>query len=112
MVDIFMKPADASRFIALARAFSLTAAVLCSGFFSEQAMAQAPGPASCRIESRDFEGWHAQEMSNPWVKVTIAPQLRGRVMQVTFPGHASLFLNPKYNAQHTPPPSQPPNCPW
>ncbi len=106
MVDIFMKPADASRFIALARAFSLTAAVLCSGFFSEQAMAQAPGPASCRIESRDFEGWHAQEMSNPWVKVTIAPQLGGRVMQVTFAGHAFLFVNPKYKGQYIPPTSE------
>src|SRR5260370_16814813 len=105
MADIFMKQAEASPFFTPSRVFWITTAVLCASFFPRQTMAQTPGPAACRIESRDFEGWHAQEMSNPWVKVTIVPQLGARVMQVTLTRHAFLFLHPnsKSNSIHPTP---------
>jgi hypothetical protein len=107
MADIFMEQADASRFFTPLCAFWITAAtVLCASFFPRLTMAQTQGPTACRIQSTDFAGWRAQEMSNPWVKVTIVPQLGGRVMQVAFAGHAFLFVNPKYKGQYIPPTSE------
>jgi hypothetical protein len=106
MADNFMNWVDGSHFFVLVRPLSFAAVVLCASFFPEQTIAQTPHPAACRIESRDFEGWHAQEMSNPWVKVTIVPQLGGRVMQIAFAGHTFLFVNPKYKGQYIPPTSE------
>ncbi|PYU38319.1 MAG: hypothetical protein DMG53_26920 [Acidobacteria bacterium] len=40
------------------------------------------------------------------MNVVIVPQLGGRVMQVTFLGHAYLFVNPKYKGQYLPPGSE------
>ncbi len=57
----------------------------------------------CRVESVDFEGWQAQQLSNSWVKLVIVPQLGGRLMQVYFEGHPYLFVNPKYRGQYFPP---------
>jgi Domain of unknown function (DUF4380) len=59
--------------------------------------------SSCQISPTSFDGWQAQQISNQWVRVTIVPQLGGRVMQVTFNGHNFLFVNPKYQGQYTPP---------
>jgi hypothetical protein len=72
---------------------------------SHQASAQPPAgqPLTCRIESIDFEGWQAQQLSNSWVKLIIVPHLGGRVMQVVFDGHSYLFVNPKYKGQYFPP---------
>jgi hypothetical protein len=106
MVDIFMIRANAWDFFVRARTCSLLAAVLCGSFFPRQTWAQTPSTPACRIESKNFEGWHAEEISNAWVKVTIVPQLGGRVMQVTFAGHAYLFVNPKYKGQYLPPGSE------
>ncbi len=58
---------------------------------------------ACTIRPVDFEGWHAQEISNDWVRLTIVPQLGGRLMQVSFGGHAFLFVNPKYKGKYIPP---------
>jgi hypothetical protein len=58
---------------------------------------------SCRIESVDFEGWHAEQVSNRWVKLVIVPQLGGRVMQVYFQDHPYLFVNAKFKGQYFPP---------
>jgi hypothetical protein len=64
-------------------------------------------PASCRIESRDYKGWHAQQVSNRWVQLIVVPQNGGRLMQVIFGGHPFLFVNPKYEGKYLPPdPSQ------
>jgi len=64
-------------------------------------------PASCRIESTDYKGWHAQQMSNRWVQLIVVPQNGGRLMQVVFGGHPFLFVNPKYEGKYLPPdPSQ------
>jgi hypothetical protein len=58
---------------------------------------------SCSIQPIDFKGWKAQQLSNQWVKLTIVPQLGGRLMQVEFEGHPYLFVNPKYEGKYIPP---------
>ncbi|PYV61270.1 MAG: hypothetical protein DMG95_12590 [Acidobacteria bacterium] len=64
----------------------------------------APNVATgCRIEAVNYEGWSAQQMSNRWVQLIIVPQNGGRFMQVTFAGHAFLFVNPKYAGKYMPP---------
>lgn len=57
----------------------------------------------CRVQSTTFEGWKAEEVSNDWVRLTIVPQLGGRLMQVTFGGHAYLFVNSQYKGKYFPP---------
>jgi hypothetical protein len=59
--------------------------------------------APCRVQSTTFEGWKAEELSNEWVRLTIVPQLGGRLMQVNFGGHDYLFVNPKYKGKYVPP---------
>jgi hypothetical protein len=60
-------------------------------------------PASCKIQPADFEGWKAQQISNPWVTLAIVPQLGGRVMQVTFGNHPYLFINSQLKGKYFPP---------
>ena len=55
------------------------------------------------MQSTTFEGWKAEEVSNNWVRLTIVPQLGGRLMQVTFAGHAYLFVNSQYKGKYFPP---------
>ncbi len=59
--------------------------------------------APCQIRSATFEGWKAQEISNDWVRLTIVPQLGGRLMQVTFGSHPYLFVNARYKGQYISP---------
>jgi hypothetical protein len=62
------------------------------------------GPsAKCGIENVDYAGWKAVQMTNPWVKLTIVPQLGGRLMQVTFGEHDYLFVNQQLKGQYFPP---------
>jgi len=75
---------------------SLSSSVLSAKFASTPA-------AGCRVETRDFNGWKAEQLSNEWVTLTIVPQLGGRLMQVTFAGHPFLFVNPQYKGKHFPP---------
>src|SRR5256714_10312359 len=76
--------------------------LLCASFFPGKSSAQTPTSPVCRIESKNFEGWRAEEMSNPWINVVIVPQLGGRVMQVTFGGHAYLLdrKSTRLNSSH------------
>ena len=60
-------------------------------------------PPACRVEAVDYKGWKAQELSNRWVQLLIVPQNGGRLMQVTFGGHAYLFVNPKFTGKYLPP---------
>jgi hypothetical protein len=60
-------------------------------------------PHPCSISPIRFHGWAAQQISNQWVRLTIVPQLGGRVMQVTFDGHDFLFVNPKYEGKYISP---------
>ena len=57
----------------------------------------------CRVETTDYKGWKAQQLSNRWVKLMIVPQNGGRLMQVIFAGHPYLFVNPVYEGKYVPP---------
>ncbi len=59
--------------------------------------------SGCRVEQADYKGWHAQQISNRWVQLIVVPQNGGRLMQVTFAGHAYLFVNPKLAGKYLPP---------
>jgi hypothetical protein len=106
MTDIFIMRANVWHFFVPSRAFSLLAAMLFATFIPAKSCGQTQSSPACRVESRNFEGWHAEELSNSWVRVTIVPQLGGRVMQVTFAGHPYLFINRKYKGQYIPPDSE------
>src|SRR5262249_42816889 len=85
-------------------------ALLLLGFVSSFAcFALSPtNPASgpeCRIEPVDYKGWQAQQISNRWLQLIVVPQNGGRLMQVTFAGHAYLFVNPKLAGKYSPPSS-------
>jgi hypothetical protein len=78
-----------------------TSAVLLGGFQAPWAAAQSASQtksavnAECRVESVDYRGWQAQRISNRWVQLIVVPQNGGRLLQVSFDGHAYLFVNPK-----------------
>lgn len=63
----------------------------------------APASTPCRVEPKDYKGWHAQQVSNRWVQLMVVPQNGGRLMQVTFGGHPYFFVNPKYEGKYLPP---------
>lgn len=69
----------------------------------KQTRRNAPLPGVCRVENKDYSGWTAVQISNPWVTLTIVPQLGGRLMQVTFGGHDYLFVNEQLKGQYVPP---------
>ena len=62
-----------------------------------------PPPHGCEVREVTFAGWKAQQVSNRWVRLTVVPQLGGRLMQVTFGDHSYLFVNPKLKGKHFPP---------
>jgi hypothetical protein len=72
-----------------------------------QARSQANPPknAECRVETVDYKGWHAQQLSNRWVQLIVVPQNGGRLMQVSFAGHPYLFVNPQWAGKYLPPTS-------
>ena len=65
--------------------------------------AEAAQPADCRVEPINYQGWQAQQVSNPWVKLIFVPQNGGRLMQVIFDGHPYLFVNQQYAGKYLPP---------
>jgi hypothetical protein len=66
-------------------------------------MSEADSAEHCHVRVITFEGWKAEELSNEWVRVTIVPQLGGRVMQLRFGEHDYLFVNSKYKGKYIPP---------
>ncbi len=64
--------------------------------FSEQSN------SSCHIRKTTFDGFNAQEIANDWVRLTIVPELAGRLMQVEFDKHSYLFVNPAYKGKFIP----------
>lgn len=58
---------------------------------------------SCEMRAATYEGWKAEELSNDWVRITVVPQLGGRVMQVEFGEHRYLFVNPRYKGKYLSP---------
>jgi len=83
----------------------VAAALSLASFAAEPAYCLSPAntPARCQVQAVTFEGWKAEELSNEWVRVTLVPQLGGRVMQVQFGGHDYLFVNAKYKGKYIPP---------
>ena len=65
--------------------------------------AGSPVHAPCRLNTAKFEGWDAEQLSNDWLRLTIVPQIGGRLMQVEFDGHPYLFVNPKYKGKYIAP---------
>jgi hypothetical protein len=76
-----------------------------SVFGAGSGQANPPKGDGCQIAPVDYQGWHAQQISNRWVQLIIVPQNGGRLMQVTFAGHAYLFVNPKLAGKYFPPSS-------
>ncbi len=76
------------------------------GIAASASLSAASGALSghaCQVTPTVFEGWKAQQISNDWVRLTIVPQLGGRLMQVSFGGHDFLFVNPKYKGKYISP---------
>jgi hypothetical protein len=87
----------------------LLTSVLTLGFsyLTTSATFGAPVPAACDIKPVTYKGWNAQQLSNPWLTLIIAPELGGRLLQVTFGGHDFLFVNDQLKGQvHSPEESQ------
>lgn len=63
----------------------------------------AASTSRCSVHAISFQGWDAQQVVNPWLKLTFVPRLGGRLMQVEFNGHPYLFVNPKYRGQYISP---------
>ena len=59
----------------------------------------AASVSGCQVHATNYLGWKAEEMSNPWVKLEIVPQIGGRLIQVTFGGHDFLYINPLVQGQ-------------
>ena len=59
--------------------------------------------SECRVETVDYKGWQAQQLSNRWVQLIVVPQNGGRLIQVTFAGHPYLFVNPQFAGKYFPP---------
>lgn len=75
------------------------------GFAQAGSSSRPPASSLCRVQPADYKGWHAQQISNRWVQLTVVPQNGGRLMQVVFAGHSYLFVNPKYEGKYLPPSS-------
>lgn len=102
LMTLQLPPANRMRYIA----FLLLGSIVLADA-SAQAKDQDGPPASrqCRFEAVDYQGWHAEQLSNRWVQLIVVPQNGGRLMQVTFAGHPYLFVNPKFAGKYLPPAS-------
>jgi hypothetical protein len=97
-------------FVPLNRLQSIRAGCVALAFLVTTGFSPAFGQANpkgvdCRVEAVDYQGWQAQQISNRWVQLILVPQNGGRLMQVTFAGHAYLFVNPKLAGKYFPPSS-------
>src|SRR5256714_620720 len=79
------------------------AAGLRPAFAQVQSQTDSRSHENCRVQAADYKGWHAQQISNPWVQVIVVPQNGGRLIQVSFAGHPYLFVNPKLAGKYLPP---------
>jgi hypothetical protein len=89
----------------LATAFLLGSIGLPLTAVQARSQANLPKSAQCHVEDADYQGWHAEQLSNRWVQLIVVPQNGGRLMQVSFAGHPYLFVNPKLAGKYLPPES-------
>ena len=82
---------------------SKTSQVLFLPFCIGGLLAQSPPPEQCRIENVEYAGWKAVQMTNPWIRLAIVPQIGGRLIQVALGGHDYLFVNQQLKGQYFPP---------
>jgi hypothetical protein len=74
-----------------------------AAFAQSSPQKSSPFAATCQVAAVDFKGWHAQQLSNTWLKLLFIPQNGGRLIQVIFAGHSYLFNNPEYEGKYLPP---------
>jgi hypothetical protein len=77
--------------------------MMAAAMLAGSSAAATPATPACQVKAVDFKGWKATEIANPWVRLTIVPQLGGRLMQVTFGDHDFLFVNDQLKGQSFPP---------
>ncbi len=77
--------------------------LVAAGCFAQSNPAPTHLRSSCRVQPITFEGWKAEELFNDWVRLTVVPQLGGRLMQVEFGDHRYLFVNSRYKGKYLPP---------
>jgi Domain of unknown function (DUF4380) len=97
-----------SRQSALNKCVKLLLVVISVGSLAASAVVaqeKSQDKASCTVQPVNYQGWSAQQLTNPWVRLVIVPQNGGRLMQVTFAGHDYLFVNPELAGKYTPPSS-------
>jgi hypothetical protein len=85
-----------------ARSLAVFSAIALSALLGLPLQSQATSTPNCKVQATTYLGWKAEEMSNPWVKLEIVPQIGGRLMQVTFGDHDFLYVNPLLQGQVIP----------
>jgi hypothetical protein len=75
--------------------FSLVPAAGAVPSFGQEAAGE-----KCTVQIVTWNGWKTVQMANPWVKLSIVPQLGGRLMQVTFDGYDYLWVNQQLKGQY------------
>jgi hypothetical protein len=93
--------------ITIASVACAAVALVAPSYAPAQTPTTAASETGCSLKPVEFDGFHAQELSNEWVKLDFVPQLGGRLMQVTFAGHPYLFVNPEFQGKYIPPPDDP-----
>ncbi len=56
----------------------------------------------CIVHPSTYMGWKTEQVANRWVTLEVAPQLGGRLLQVTFNGHDFLYVNPNLQGKIIP----------
>jgi hypothetical protein len=92
-------PISVCMFVVVSVALALSTCAMAQGV----SQIRSASSSGCRVEAAEYQGWRAQQISNRWVQLVVVPQNGGRLMQVTFAGHAYLFVNPKVAGQYLPP---------
>jgi hypothetical protein len=71
----------------------------------ERAAVEGPSaaPGGCQVNDVTREGLRAVRITNRWMELILVPKLGGRLMQVTFAGHAYLFENAQLKGKYFPP---------
>ncbi len=48
-----------------------------------------------------YKGWEVYSLQNEWIRLLIAPQLGGRIIQLNFKGYEFFFVNPAFEGQRS-----------
>ncbi|MBU2904109.1 DUF4380 domain-containing protein [Arenibacter algicola] len=53
-----------------------------------------------KFSTTKYLGWDAHLLQSDWIKLYLAPQLGGRIMQLAMHDHEFLFVNPEFVGKH------------